>query len=85
MLQGLRSMVGMTKKSIDVNVSKGRELEYANDLNKFYARFDNHDFSDDIQTCISGITDSFPCFEVKDYEVYKHFCKLKSNKAWCYS
>lgn len=39
-------MAGMTKKAIDINVTKGSKLEYVNDLNKFYAR---HGFSNSIK------------------------------------
>ena len=75
MWQGLRSMAGMTKKPIDINIDKGKELEYVNELNKFYARFDNHDFSQQIQTCFSNVDNSVPSFDIEPFEVFKHFCK----------
>ena len=74
-------MAGMTKKPIDINIDKGKELEYVNELNKFYARFDNHDFSQQIQTCFSNVDNSVPSFDIEPFEVFKLFCKLKPNKA----
>ena len=81
MWQGLKSMAGMQKKSININVEKGKEQEYVESLNTFYARFDNHDFSSEIENARLLLDDEDNYFEIEPHEVNKYFSKLKSNKA----
>ena len=81
MWQGLKSMAGMTKKSININVEKGKEQDYVESLNTFYARFDNHDFSNEIEKARSLLGNVDDSFVIEQYEVDKCFSKLKSNKA----
>ena len=46
----LRPCLEWKKTSKEIPIKKGTENDYAEDLKKFYARFDTYDFSKDIQT-----------------------------------
>ena len=84
MWNGLKTMSGMKKTSKEIPIKKGTEKDYAEDLNKFYARFDTYDFSKNIQTVkedLSLTTENDFLFEIKPYEVLSNFRKLKQCKA----
>ena len=60
--QGLQSMTGYKPKPKRVNVEN--ESVYANDLNAFYCRFDQTDFSSE-QTQVADLARSFPTNNLK--------------------
>ena len=39
-------MIGLKDKETKMDVDKGKEQEYYNDLNSYYSRFDTIDFSE---------------------------------------
>ena len=41
----MKRMVGYNSKKTTLTLDKGKENNFANDLNSFYARFDCHDFT----------------------------------------
>ena len=49
MWDGLKTMSGMKKQTKEIPIEKGKEQEYAQDLNKFYTRFDTYDFFENIK------------------------------------
>ena len=56
-------------------------VEYANELNYFYNRFDQHDFSaerDNLQQLFLNVDSDFT---VTEGEVCRHFSRLNSSKA----
>ena len=82
MWKDLKSMAGLNSKQKDIQVEKGKENKYAEELNSFYARFDCHNFSGeitDLQNTLKENNDT--AFEIKQHEVQKSFSKLKPNKA----
>ncbi len=84
MWSGLKTLAGMTDKKKDIPTQKGKEQEYTEQLNEFYARFDNQDFSDNISEVKNELRLSMPSepsFVIKDHEVYLSFQKLKQGKA----
>jgi len=60
-------------------------IDYANELNNFYNRFDTHDFSAQIVTSrknsLSEIEMQNPFLQVTEQEVFKSFSRINSLKA----
>ncbi|GFR78759.1 hypothetical protein ElyMa_005857600, partial [Elysia marginata] len=81
--QGMNLMVGCEGKKGNNSV-EGDE-GYANDLNKFYARFDCHDFVQEREECKSALLESFlhdrERIVIDTSEVRKAMLALKPNKA----
>ncbi|KAK7497452.1 hypothetical protein BaRGS_00011294 [Batillaria attramentaria] len=44
-LDGVSQITGFTKKSTQTDMTQTDNINYANDLNQFYSRFDCHTFS----------------------------------------
>ncbi|GFR71213.1 reverse transcriptase [Elysia marginata] len=78
--QGMNLMVGCKG-----NNSVEGEEGYANDLNKFYARFDCHDFVQEREECKSALLESLirdrERIVIDESEVRKAMLSLKPNKA----
>ena len=84
MWSGLKSMAGMTNNKKDIPIQKGKEQEYCEQLNAFYARFDDQDFSTNIAEIKSELCENLsnePPFVIKEHEVMLSFKKLKQGKA----
>ena len=83
MWDGLKKIVGYKDKQIPISIDKGREQTYADDLNKFYCRFDSQDFTEDINKIkMDLLKDSDDCpFQIEQFVVLKSFLSLKPNKA----
>ena len=82
MWEGVKKVVGYKDKQIKLSVDKDKEQTYADELNSFYSRFDNHDFSDQIKNIKSELNtniDSPPI--IQTHQVNKVFKSLKVNKA----
>ncbi|GFR81869.1 reverse transcriptase [Elysia marginata] len=81
--QGMNLMVGCKGKKGN-NCVEGDE-GYANDLNKFYARFDCHDFVQEREECKSALLESLlhdrERIVIDESEVRKAMLALKPNKA----
>ncbi|GFR78487.1 Non-LTR (Long terminal repeat) retrotransposon and domain-containing protein [Elysia marginata] len=81
--QGMNLMVGCEGKKGNNSV-EGDE-GYANDLNKFYARFDCHDFVQEREECKSALLESLlhdrERIVIDKSEVRKAMLALKPNKA----
>ena len=78
--KGLKTIVGYSKKEGSIHISNGN---YVNELNTFYARFDCHNFSENITSLINDISrdNSDPLPSVKECDVKQVFSSLKKNKA----
>ena len=81
--EGLKTIVGFKSKQSAIFIEKGREQSYADDLNKFYCRFDSQDFSKEINTIKSDLQKDSdePSFIIENHTVLKSFLSLKSSKA----
>lgn len=80
--EGMNLMSGR-KKQQGSRVSASASVDYANELNRFYARFDCHNFEKDREqrqrTLAEGMTSEG--IEVSEEEVLKTLKKLNPNKA----
>ena len=82
MWAGLKTMAGFTSKQPSISVDKGKEQQYAEELNTFYARFDCHDFKDkvkNIKSDLNNSTNESPT--IYEHDVLNVFTSLKPNKA----
>ena len=80
MWNNVKQIVGYTQKKSSFDIS----LDYANQLNKFYCRFDNHDFSSELNCLNGSLSDkhiNFECPSISYDDVYRVFGSLKGNKA----
>ena len=79
---GMRLMSGYVNKNKCSNDLPDISIDYANELNQFYSRFDCHDFSDKVENLMilnSGDTESF--LTVTEDEVRLKFSQIDSSKA----
>jgi hypothetical protein len=74
---GLNKMMGRDKKKQDLRCEN--QQVFANDLNKFYARFDVHNFRDECESICAPLT---PCeITVDEKDVVKCFARINPFKA----
>ena len=79
---GLKKIVGYKEKQTVIDHENGNK--YVNDLNAFYSRFDQHDFSSQHNEarCELNMTSSDdPIVTVEEWEVTRIFRSLKTNKS----
>ena len=82
--QGMRLMSGYTNSGNKSSKLPNISIEYANELNSFYNRFDEKDFSNeinDIHTLLSSDLSTEPFLHVLENDVRKQFAKLNPTKA----
>ena len=78
----MKTIAGFDNKSTKMTFEKGSENEYTNDLNQFYARFDNQDFSVEIDELKERLsTKEATPIVVYPVTVTKTFNTLKCGKA----
>jgi hypothetical protein len=75
---GVKAMIGSTKKH--QRIETDNNLNFANDLNSFYSRFDCHDFSQDRQKVLDGLENNVS-LTITKRDVIKSFNKIKIHKA----
>ncbi|KAJ8046681.1 hypothetical protein HOLleu_05444 [Holothuria leucospilota] len=83
--EGMKLMSGYAGKNSNSgeNLLLNPTLDYVNDLNNFYNRFDCHDFSDEVALSLSKLSrpTSNGHFVCTDNDVRREFCKLVSCKS----
>ena len=83
MWEGLKNRVGYKDKQAPLSIEKEKEATFADDLNKFYCRFDCHNFCaeiDELKQDLLDDNDEEP-FIIEEHVVLKLFLSLKTNKA----
>ena len=79
--QGLNTMMGRNTRQDQLCVPDDPN-NFANDLNKFYARFDNDDFSENCnRICHAICTNNVENINIKDEEVTACFRRVNPNKS----
>ena len=81
--EGLKNIVGYKDKQAPLSIEKEKEATFADDLNKFYCRFDCHNFCaeiDELKQDLLDDNDEEP-FIIEEHVVLKLFLSLKTNKA----
>ena len=80
---GIKNIVGYKDKQAPLSIEKEKEATFADDLNKFYCRFDCHNFCaeiDELKQDLLDDNDEEP-FIIEDHVVLKLFLNLKTNNA----
>ena len=78
---GLKLISGYSNSSSSRNFLPETTVEYANNLNAFYNRFDKNDFSAEINSTRNRLFDDGPVLQVTSEDVYKEFKKLNITKS----
>ena len=78
--EGMRLMSGYSNKSKSC-LLPNESISYANELNKFYNRFDHHNFLDQRNNLTDLLSDSDYDFMTTESEVRRYFTQLHSSKA----
>ena len=76
--EGIKSVIGIKKKKQDVNVIDC--AGFANEQNTFYSRFDNQDFSEEIEEMYSSLPESVGLIITND-DVLRTFKQLNVRKS----
>ena len=78
--KGLRTLTGYTKKA--VKCEPANVNEYSDDINKFFARFDQYDFSGECENILTSIPEA-ECGQIaiNESDVIDLFDKVTVNKA----
>lgn len=80
--QGMKLMTGCTDKGCNRNTALtgfNSDKQLADELNSFYLRFDNHDFTDTVNK-LKDITRAPPAFSFDVKSVEKHFRQINKRK-----
>ena len=80
--QGMRLMSGNTTNSNSGSKMPDQSMDYANQLNDFYNRFDRHDFSNTIECMFAQLpAEPVPFLAITDSMVRDQFAKVNPAKA----
>lgn len=80
--KGVKSLAGANPKRSEVNIETSDEKKYVDELNRFYARFDKHDFKEEIKAHKECLQNSDSAHvTVTEEKVAKSFKSLKPGKA----
>ena len=77
---GIRLMSGYSSNSKSCHLPT-TSTDYANDLNKFFNRFDEHDFSKELHGLQTLLSDVDCNIVVSESEVRRHFINLNPSKG----
>ena len=77
---GIRLMSGYCNNSKSCHLPT-TSTDYANDLNKFFNRFDEHDFSKELHGLQTLLSDVSCNIVVSESEVRRHFINLNPSKG----